>query len=157
MRIQSLALIALLAGCGQPDTPKPTVSRPRPPVGLYGQWIQVAPQARAGDTLRLNADSTARGVITWSDGRLARITRWQIKYASSEPPTEREDWSGGYSDGGDAGCMSAEASGCMSLPLLCLGVTGDYLCQAFKFVAPDSLLFEHGSARYVRAQDVGKS
>jgi hypothetical protein len=36
---------------------------PPEPIGLYGEWLRVAPRALAGDTLRLSPDSTAFGVI----------------------------------------------------------------------------------------------
>lgn len=51
---------------------------PRPPVGLFGDWVHTAPAALQGDTLSLRADSTARGLIPWDEKRAARVTRWKL-------------------------------------------------------------------------------
>jgi hypothetical protein len=124
---------------------------PPSPIGLYGDWLRVAPPALAGDTLRLAADSTAAGVIPWPPQGLARITRWHLRYASRDAVAERTDWRQGHGDGGDAACFlqrEPDPTQCRSLPLICLGGLTEFYCEKFVYT-PDSLLFSSG-LRYVR-------
>jgi hypothetical protein len=131
-----------------------TLTQPTPPpepIGLYGEWLRVAPRALAGDTLRLSPDSTAFGVIPWPPQGLARITRWHLRYASRDAVTDREDWRQGHGDGGDADCFfrrEPDPARCRSLPLICLGGLTQFSCEKFVYT-PDSLLFSTG-LRYVR-------
>ena len=54
-----------------PEPPKPPP--PRVPVGLVGDWIRIAPAHLRGYTLTLRADSSAVGIVPWSNGRLASV------------------------------------------------------------------------------------
>jgi hypothetical protein len=163
MRFGALFITLLALGCsGDAEqvhlatTATDTLDLPAPPpapVGLYGEWLRVAPSDLAGDTLRLSADSTAAGVIPWppQTRSLARITRWHIRYASRDAVVEREDWRQGHADGGDTDCFlrrEPDQSRCRSLPLICLGGLTQFSCEKFVYT-PDSLLFSTG-LRYVR-------
>jgi hypothetical protein len=75
MRFGALFISLLVLACSSdaeqahvatsaPDT-LASLAPPPAPVGLYGEWLRVAPPALAGDTLRLAADSTASGVVPW--------------------------------------------------------------------------------------------
>ncbi len=157
----SVLVIALLAFACTGNTDSVDVANavadtlaPQPPpapIGLYGDWLRVAPPALAGDTLRLSADSTAAGVIPWPPQGLARITRWHLRYASRDAVAERADWRQGHGDGGDAACFlqrEPDPAQCRSLPVICLGGLTDVYCEKFVYT-PDSLLFSSG-LRYVR-------
>jgi hypothetical protein len=83
-----------------------------PPVGFVGDWVQVRPDSRKGDTLTLRADSTAEGLATagradWysRDTTMAEVTWWKVRFMSHESPTERADWWGGHEDGGEYSCF----------------------------------------------------
>jgi hypothetical protein len=163
MRFGAIFLSLLVLACSSdaeqahvatsaPDT-LASLAPPPAPVGLYGEWLRVAPPALAGDTLRLAADSTASGVVPWPPHTrsLARITRWHVRYASRDAVTEREDWRQGHTDGGDADCFlrrEPNPTRCRSLPLICLGGLTEFACEKFVYT-PDSLLFSTG-LRYVR-------
>lgn len=168
----AIAFLAFIAACSgkapradtsvaNRDTSVPNL--PHPPIGFVGRWAQVHPDAMRGDTLTLRADSTADGIIVWRDGRhLARISRWFIQFTSRDPVASRADLrhghkdSSGYTVGGDPACVfdkryrDQSAPGCISLPEICLGVRGQYACDAFALTA-DSLLLS-GGARYVRVR-----
>jgi hypothetical protein len=167
MRFGALFISLLVLACSRdaeqahvatsaPDTLAPPAPPPAP-VGLYGDWLRVAPPALAGDTLRLSADSTAAGVVPWppQTRSLARITRWHVRYASRDPVVDRADWRQGHTDGGDADCFlrrEPNPSRCRSLPLICLGGLTQFSCEKFVYT-PDSLLFSTG-LRYVRIHPV---
>ena len=173
MRYWMLVAMVCLAECGGKEEPSVAVAAmpPRPPVGLYGDWVHIAPEALRGDTLRLRADSTADGLIPWDSERAARVTRWQLIFGSKDPATTRADWRLGHKDGGDLECssladrrklgrreahadstrLSSPASGCQSMPMICLGTPEEFHCETFHYVAPDSLWLMDGS-RFVRAK-----
>jgi hypothetical protein len=147
-----LAVAMLLVACVDKESaPKVALPAPRPPLGLIGDWVRVAPQSLRGDTLSLRADSTARGLIPWYNDSLARITRWRVVFGAHEPPTERADWRQGHSDGGDFDCMRGLAKDCQGLPLICLHAGGEAQCEAFHYAPPDTLGLSSG-LRYVRAR-----
>jgi hypothetical protein len=172
MRYRILIVAACLSGCNGKEEPRVAEAAvtPRPPVGLYGDWVHVAPAALRGDTLSLRPDSTARGLIPWDEKRAARVTRWKLVFGSRDPVAARVDWRLGHNDGGDAECsMAASArrptaltnegkqgatpaavTGCQSMPLLCLGTVEEFHCETFHYTA-DSLLLQDGS-RFVRAK-----
>jgi hypothetical protein len=178
MRYRMLVALVCLAGCKGKEEPSVAVAAtpPRPPIGLYGDWVHVAPEALRGDTLRLRADSTADGLIPWDGERAARISRWQLIFRSKDPATERADWRLGHRDGGDVECseiagwrklgrpksnvdstrVPPRASGCQSMPMLCLGTSEEFRCETFHYVAPDSLWLMDGS-RFVRAKSASVS
>jgi hypothetical protein len=153
MTRSGLWLAVLLVACTKEpveEAAEPFV--PTPPVAFLGDWIRIAPAAIRGDTLRLRADSTADGVIPWPPNRMARISRWKIRFGSKDPVGTRADWRQGYTDGGDAECVLRDGGPeCVSLPLLCLGASGEYMCSAFAFT-PDSLSLASG-LRYIRLRD----
>jgi hypothetical protein len=131
------------------DAPKPTKPPSgRPPVGLVGDWVRIAPTSLRGDTLTLRADSSAAGVIPWGNGRLAIIKRWKIMFTSRDAVVAREDWAQGHADGGDPECSFGPGTGCISGPIICLGAGKQYQCETFKYT-PDSLFLSHGS-RFIR-------
>jgi hypothetical protein len=125
-----------------------------PPVGLVGDWVQLWPASRRGDTLTLRADSTARGLppsdpgISWKD--MTTITQWQVRFMSHDLSTERSDWWGGHRDGGEWSCWADVNEKCRSGPMLCLGDGNLDRCVQFKF-GRDSLALDTGD-RYVRVR-----
>jgi len=129
--------------------------KPQPALALVGNWLRVAPEHLKGDTLRLRADSSAEGIIPWPPNKFASVTYWKIRYMSKDPVGTRHDWRQGYTDGGDAECMREGELGCVSLPTLCLGATGQYKCEAFA-LTPDSLLVSTG-LQYVRLTPITAS
>lgn len=145
-------VLALLASCrGGEQTVAETDSLPpvpRVPVAFVGAWLRVAPIRLRGDTIQLLADSTARGIIPLPPNRLTRLSHWKVRHGSRDPVDTRQDWRQGHSDGGDADCVLRDNPACVSLPLLCLGASAEYLCQVF-IVTSDSLLLADGQ-RYVR-------
>lgn len=103
-----------------------------------------------GDTLILRPDSSARGLIPWTDTTMARISEWRVVYSSKQDPTERADWRHGYSGRGDADCFFRRVvDGCVSMPVFCFVAGREFKCEGFKYTAPDSLDFSTG-LRYVR-------
>ncbi|MCZ8205414.1 hypothetical protein [Gemmatimonas sp.] len=124
----------------------PETFEPRPPSALVGHWERQAPASLRGDTLTLNADSTASGLILWEETKVARAKHWTTRFGSRKPAAERQDWREGYEDGGEPECvLGLNPKGCVSLPMICIGALKEQSCQAFTFVAPDSLLFPDGS------------
>lgn len=140
------ALVAACTGETTPETPDdPSV--PRLPVALVGSWLNIGTGRLRGDTLRLSADSLADAIIPWGQ-RYAKVHRWKVIFGSRDPVGTREDWRGGYSDGGDPECIFGNGDGCVSLPMLCLGATKEYSCAAFA-IAGDTLLVASG-LKYLR-------
>ena len=141
------AAMLLLVGCtGQPEPPR-VPEPPRASVAFVGDWVRLTPRRLRGDTLRLRADSSADGTILWDDKRDALARRWVTHFGSRAPVAARADWRHGYQDGGDADCVIGRSRvGCVSMPILCLGVPGQYACSALKYVAPDSLFLADGSS-----------
>jgi hypothetical protein len=128
-----------------------------PPVGFVGDWVQVWPASRKGDTLTLRADSTAKGLTTagradWygDDTTTAAVTWWKVRFMSHEPSTQRADWWGGHEDGGEYSCFANPDEKCRSGPMLCLGNKKSFECVQFRFT-PDSLALSSGD-RYVRVR-----
>ena len=165
--MQSLKIFAALtigllsAACAQKESDASSVAvtsaeivPPRGAPVLSGTWLRIAPLYAGDDTLRLQADSGASGLIPWPPDKLARITHWKLKFMSMDPPAEREDWRYGHKDGGDPECMRDNPA-CVSLPVLCLGAADQYICEAFH-VAGDSLLLSSG-LRFVRAPAIPDS
>jgi hypothetical protein len=144
------AIVVLVACAGKPEPPR-IPAAPRPPVGLIGAWVRLTPRRLHGDTLLLRADSSADGLILWDPGKDARAKRWLTRFGSHEPVATREDTRRGYQDGGDADCQFGKVTaGCVSMPIVCIGAPGQYACNAFKYVAPDSLFLADGSS-FVKA------
>ncbi len=128
---------------------KPTA--PRIPVALVGRWRYVKPAALLGQTLTLERDSTAAGVVFAGDDLLP-VTQWTIRFGSRDPVADRADWQGGYTDGGDGVCaVGADQTGCQSMPMLCLGKDRVKTCPPFRLVTRDSLLLV-GQMVLVRVQ-----
>ncbi len=148
--VRTLLLLGacLVMACTRDVPPKPLPPTPRSSVGLVGDWLRVAPTSLRGDTLTLRPDSTALGIIPWSNGRLAIITRWKIMFTSRDAVVAREDWAQGHKDGGDPECIFGDGAGCISGPIICLGAGKEYECEAFHYTA-DSLSLSHGS-RFIR-------
>ena len=147
MRALLLLIAILTIACRDaPEPPKPPT--PRAPVGLVGDWVRIAPAHLRGDTLTLRADSSAVGIVPWSNGRLASIKRWYIVFTSRDAVVARADWAQGHADGGDAECIFGAATGCISGPIICLGGGKQFQCEAFKYTS-DSLFLSHGS-RFIR-------
>jgi hypothetical protein len=171
MRYRMLVALVCLAGCKGKEEPSVAVAAtpPRASIGLYGDWVHIAPEALRGDTLRLRADSTADGLVPWDNERAARIWRWRLIFGSKDPVNARFDWRQGHNDGRDVECISPRywpdqdsggtnarsskysAIGCRSMPMICFGAGPRWQCETFHFVAPDSLWLMDGS-RFVRAK-----
>jgi len=146
MRTLLPLVVALTVSCREAPPPRPSPARL--PVGLLGDWVRIAPTSLRGDTLTLRADSSASGIIPWSNGRLAVVKRWKLIFTSRDAVVAREDWAQGHTDGGDPECSFGPAVGCISGPIICLGAGREYQCEAFKYT-PDSLFLWHGS-QFVR-------
>ncbi len=157
----ALVVALLLAGCKSRESLQVATADQEwqvpPPVGFVGDWVQVWPTSRKGDTLTLRADSTAEGLTTagradWysDDTTTANITWWKVRFMSHEPSTERADWWGGHEDGGEYSCFADPDEKCRSGPMLCLGNDRSFECVQFRF-SPDSLALSSGD-RYVRAR-----
>jgi len=122
-----------------------TPAAPPPPIGLVGVWVHVLPEERRGETLTLGADSSANGRID-QDQQTTDSLRWEIRFGSRDPVTERADWYGGYTDGGDAACsLGRQVEGCISMPMLCVGRRAAMFCRAFRYQHPDSLRLSTGA------------
>ena len=147
------ALLALVVGaCAEPAPARSSSPSARlaAPVGLFGAWVAVGGPGAGRDTLVLRADSTATGWNRRAGYYDIPVTRWRIKFRSSDPVAARADWLGvHYQDGGDRKCEFADDSTCVSLPVLCLGDDTAYECLGFKYRG-DSLSLSNG-ARYARA------
>ena len=153
MRLLALFLGCTLAGCGREVAKAPladSIPLPRLAIGFVGDWLTIAPSSLRGDTLRLGIDSSATGVIPWSRRGMVRVSHWKIRYGSKDSVAARADWRYGFKDGGDTECVVGDAPGCISMPLLCLGASGESLCVAF-LLKGDSLLLSSG-LRYVRVR-----
>jgi hypothetical protein len=152
MKSSPILFILTVVGCRANEASQRDVAaeplKAQAAVAVVCQWLRVAPTLHKGDSLHLYADSSAQGFIPWPPNRLARISRWKIRYMSKEPVGTRQDWRQGYTDGGDAACMRDGEPGCVSLPTLCLGAEAEYSCEAFA-LTPDSLLLSTG-AQYIR-------
>lgn len=149
LRLAIVFPVAALVGCTESSAPP---DPPRPPVAFVGDWVRLTPARLLGDTLRLRADSSAQGIILWDDKHDAVARRWVWRYGSRDPVASRVDWRNGYQDGGDADCSFGRTTvGCISMPIICLGVPGQMSCTALKYVAPDSLFLADGSS-FVRAR-----
>jgi len=156
MRGSFVVASLLLVACSQSDVAEQTVAleSPRTPSGLVGSWQRIAPSRLAGEVLTLNADSTASGRILWDGTRDVHATHWVVRFGSRDSIALRNDWRQGFADGGDPDCvLGKNNTGCISMPHLCLGATGEKSCQTFVYVAPDSLLLPDGS-RFVRQAPV---
>jgi hypothetical protein len=161
MRYHLLFLALIGIGCRSHDQVQVASTNQEwtvpPPVGLVGDWIQIRPKSRRGDTLTLRADSTATGPapagrLDWypGDTNITTISRWGVKFMSHEPSTQRADWWGGHKDGGEYSCFSNPDEKCRSGPMLCLGDADNFGCTQFRF-GHDSLALGTGD-RYVRAR-----
>ena len=146
-RVALPAITLSLGACrGRDDTPASRGALPAVPRvarAFVGDWLRVAPQRLRGDTLRLRADSTADGIIPWPPDRLARVSRWKLRFGSKDPVDARGDWREGFTDGGEADCVMRDDAACISMPLLCLGAAVEVMCNAF-VVTSDSLLLADG-------------
>ena len=154
MRLLALFLGCTLAGCGREVAKAPiadSIPVPRLAIGFVGDWLTIAPSSLRGDTLRLGIDSSATGVIPWSRQGMVRVSHWKIRYGSKDSVAARADWRYGFKNGGDTECVFGDAPGCISMPLLCLGPSGESLCVAF-LLKGDSLLLSSG-LRYVRVRN----
>ena len=126
------------------------------PVGFVGDWIYVVTRpggvADEGDVLTLRADSSARGPMP-GDYRvlhMATVSRWWVMFISHDSPTDRADWQGGFTDGGEYSCYRNPNENCRSGPLLCLEEEeGNPFCTSFKY-SQDSLILGTGD-RFVRS------
>ena len=147
MRMLLPFVAGLAMACTRDVPPKARKPSPRSAVGLVGDWVRVAPTSLRGDTLTFRADSTAFGIVPW-DGRLTIVKRWKIMFTSRDAVVARDDWAQGHKDGGDPECSFGDGVGCISGPILCLGVGKQYQCEAFKYTA-DSLALSRGS-RFIR-------
>lgn len=145
-------LLVVAGACGRTDASRSEAVAaspiPRRPRAFVGAWRRIAPTRLRGDTLRLSADSSAEGIVPWPPNRLARISRWRIRFGSKDPAATRADWRQGYSDGGDAECVLQDNPSCTSMPLLCLGAATEVICSPF-VVTADSLMLADGQ-RFVR-------
>ena len=139
----SLSTLRLLFHSPDPTAP-PASATPRLPVALIGTWDYVEPVVMHGRHLTLAADSTGDGVVLLEDAILS-VDRWAVRFGSRDPITERADWHGGYTDGGDASCsFGTDQSECVSMPTLCLWHGRSRLCPPFRFVTRDSLMLVGG-------------
>lgn len=155
-----LVLPGVLAGaaCNTSDTAPSSdtlaVIPPKEPVALVGAWIRLTPKRLAGDTLILRADKSASGIIPWEDSRDLRVTTWDVRFGSRDSVAAREDWREGHTDGGDPECyMQKNPIGCISLPVLCIGVHKMRSCHTFAFFTRDTLVWSDRS-RFVRLHEV---
>lgn len=164
MRYQLLFLALIVVGCRSHDQVQVASTNQGwtvpPPVGLVGDWIQIRPESRRGDTLTLRADSTAEGPapaprFSWypeGDSGMTTVSRWSVKFMSHEASIQRADWWGGHKDGGESSCFSDPDEKCRSGPMLCLGDAENLGCAQFRF-GHDSLALDTGD-RYVRAREL---
>lgn len=129
----------------------------REPVALAGSWLWESPKRLAGDTLTLRKDKTAQGVIPWDGVRDLRVSRWETRFGSKDSVAARNDWRQGFTDGGDPECFrTPQPSGCISLPMLCIGVISMKNCRSFAMLALDTLVLSDGSRfRRVARPDLG--
>lgn len=153
-------MVALaVVGCEQPgdraiqsETALPPI--PRRPVAFFGTWQRVAPIGLRGGLVQFTAEARAAGAVPWPGRGMVPIDGWEVRFMSRDPVGSRQDWRSGYSDGGDASCLSGDSS-CVSLPMLCVSARGEWLCEAFE-VSADSLLTSSG-LRYARVRETADS
>ena len=146
--IGSVLVACIACGTADPSSSEETLQSqtPREPVALAGSWLWESPKRLAGDTLTLRKDKTAQGVIPWDGGRDLRVSSWEIRFGSKDSVASRSDWRQGFTDGGDSECFKTpQPSGCISLPMLCIGVNSMKNCRSFALIALDTLVLSDGS------------